>query len=143
MTGIDRLLETFLVVQDVDAACGFYRDVLQLEPYGKAGARGCLFRLPGGQLLGLVDRNAAREPNVVAGGAVPSVLPTTTSSRPGAHLCFAISEEDLSAWRRRLDELGVGVLSVVEWERGGRSLYFRDADGHLLELATPGLWDFY
>lgn len=141
MAGIDRLLETFLVVRDVDAACGFYRDVLQLEPYGEAGARGCLFRLPGGQLLGLIDRNAAREPNVVAGGTVPSVLPTTTSPGPGAHLSFSISEEDLSAWR--LDELGVGVLSAAEWERGGRSLYFRDADGQLLELATPGLWDFY
>ncbi|MGB8822056.1 MAG: glyoxalase, partial [Pseudolabrys sp.] len=23
------------------------------------------------------------------------------------------------------------------------SLYFRDPDGHLLELATPGLWSIY
>ena len=30
--------------------------------------------------------------------------------------------------------------SVVVWEAGGRSLYFRDPDGHLLELATPGVW---
>ena len=25
----------------------------------------------------------------------------------------------------------------------GRSIYFRDPDGHLLELATPGLWSVY
>ena len=29
------------------------------------------------------------------------------------------------------------------WERGGRSLYFRDPDQHLLELATPGTWPIY
>jgi len=27
--------------------------------------------------------------------------------------------------------------------RGGHSIYFRDPDGHLLELATPGLWAIY
>jgi len=27
--------------------------------------------------------------------------------------------------------------------RGGTSLYFRDPNGHMLELATPGLWSIY
>ena len=31
----------------------------------------------------------------------------------------------------------------TEWPRGGVSVYFRDPDGHLLELATPGLWEGY
>ncbi len=26
---------------------------------------------------------------------------------------------------------------------GGTSLYFRDPDGHLLELVTPGIWSIY
>ncbi|MDQ3753396.1 MAG: glyoxalase, partial [Acidobacteriota bacterium] len=30
-----------------------------------------------------------------------------------------------------------------KWNRGGTSLYFRDPDNHLLELATPGLWAIY
>jgi len=34
-----------------------------------------------------------------------------------------------------------GVLEQqVAWPRGGTSLYFRDPDRHLVELATPGLW---
>jgi catechol 2,3-dioxygenase-like lactoylglutathione lyase family enzyme len=28
----------------------------------------------------------------------------------------------------------------VSWRRGGTSLYFRDPDGHSVEVATPGLW---
>jgi catechol 2,3-dioxygenase-like lactoylglutathione lyase family enzyme len=31
----------------------------------------------------------------------------------------------------------------VGWPRGGRSVYFRDPDGHSVELATPGLWETY
>ena len=38
---------------------------------------------------------------------------------------------------------GVAIEGRNDWERGGRSIYFRDPDGHLLELATPGLWSIY
>ena len=33
--------------------------------------------------------------------------------------------------------------AAPKWPRGGESVYFRDPDGHLLELATPGLWPGY
>jgi hypothetical protein len=26
------------------------------------------------------------------------------------------------------------------WERGGRSVYFRDPGGNSVELVTPGIW---
>lgn len=150
MPAIERLLETFLVVERLRRACDFYRETLGLEPYGEPGERGCLFRLPGDQLLGLVAREAAAEANELPGGTVPAVLPpegesARTADRPAAraHLAFAVAADQLDAWRRRLEENGVAVEGEVTWERGGRSLYFRDPDGHLLELATPGLWDFY
>ena len=38
---------------------------------------------------------------------------------------------------------GIEIESEVTWTRGGRSLYFRDPDGHLVELATPGVWEVY
>jgi catechol 2,3-dioxygenase-like lactoylglutathione lyase family enzyme len=59
------------------------------------------------------------------------------------HVAFAIQESDLGRWEHWLQEQDVEVESKVEWERGGQSLYFRDLDGHLLELATPGLWETY
>lgn len=144
MPPIERLLETFLVVEDVEAASAFYRNVLGLDPHGAPGERGCLFRIPGDQLLGLVAREAADAPNELPGGTVPAVLREPgAEAGPTAHLAFAVSREAFDAWKDRLVESGVEVLAVVKWERGGRSLYFRDPDGHLLELATPGLWEFY
>ena len=38
---------------------------------------------------------------------------------------------------------GVAIEGRNDWSRGGRSIYFRDPDRHLLELATPGLWSVY
>ena len=48
-----------------------------------------------------------------------------------------------NAWRAHLTASGVAIRSEMAWPRGGRSLYFDDPDGHVLELATPGLWATY
>ena len=45
--------------------------------------------------------------------------------------------------RRNLTEANVAIEGRTKWPRGGESIYFRDPDGHLLELATPGLWPGY
>jgi catechol 2,3-dioxygenase-like lactoylglutathione lyase family enzyme len=37
----------------------------------------------------------------------------------------------------------VAIESRMEWPRGGKSIYFRDPDGHLLEVLTPGVWAIY
>jgi catechol 2,3-dioxygenase-like lactoylglutathione lyase family enzyme len=42
------------------------------------------------------------------------------------------------AWEDFLPENGVGVDEKLTWELRGQSLYCRDSDGHLIELATPG-----
>ncbi len=59
------------------------------------------------------------------------------------HFAFAISEDALADWRARLVERGVPIEATMRWPRGGTSLYFRDPDQHLIELATPGLWPMY
>ena len=47
---------------------------------------------------------------------------------------------ELEAWDEHLRKLDITVESRIKWARGGTSLYFRDPDGHSLEVATPGLW---
>ena len=46
----------------------------------------------------------------------------------------------LVAWEGHLAAQGVPLESRITWPAGGTSLYVRDPDGSLLELATPGLW---
>ncbi len=50
---------------------------------------------------------------------------------------------ELANWEAWLAENGIPVEEKCTWERGGQSVYFRDPDGHLLEIATPGVWSIY
>jgi catechol 2,3-dioxygenase-like lactoylglutathione lyase family enzyme len=76
------------------------------------------------------------------GSLAPEHFPPHDGSGP-VHLAFSIAEADLAAWEGRLEERGIAIEEKKQWERGGRSLYFRDPDDHLLELVTPGCWPNY
>jgi catechol 2,3-dioxygenase-like lactoylglutathione lyase family enzyme len=59
------------------------------------------------------------------------------------HVAFAIAASELARWETWLAENGVAVEEKRTWERGGTSVYFRDPNRHLLEIATPGVWSNY
>jgi hypothetical protein len=58
-------------------------------------------------------------------------------------MAFAIAASELAAWEEHLARYHIPIEGRVKWPRGGESIYFRDPDRHLLELATPGIWATY
>jgi catechol 2,3-dioxygenase-like lactoylglutathione lyase family enzyme len=78
------------------------------------------------------------ETAVLPGGTIPP----HDGSGP-VHMAFAVSVDELESWKEHLTRQGIIVEGSTTWSRGGTSIYFRDPDGHLLELATPGLWPTY
>jgi catechol 2,3-dioxygenase-like lactoylglutathione lyase family enzyme len=66
-----------------------------------------------------------------------------TDASGAIHVAFAIAREHLKVWEGWLAEQGIAIESRRTWKHGGESLYFRDPDGHLLEVATPGVWTIY
>jgi catechol 2,3-dioxygenase-like lactoylglutathione lyase family enzyme len=140
MTSVTRLLETALYVDDIDRSCEFYERVLGLGPL-VGDLKNAPFRplhVPGGQVLLLFRKGSTTETAVLPGGTIP---PHDGNGR--LHFAFAISAAELDVWRDRLHSSGVAIEGEVKWPRGGTSLYFRDPDAHLVELATPGLWSTY
>jgi catechol 2,3-dioxygenase-like lactoylglutathione lyase family enzyme len=125
---IDRVLETVLYVDDLDAAERFYGEVLGLTLDSRQDGLFAFFRCGAGMLL-LFEPNAAAARHVPSHGA----------KGPG-HVCFALPEDALDAWQARLIAAGVAIEQEVDWPRGGRSFYFRDPAGNSLELATPRIW---
>jgi catechol 2,3-dioxygenase-like lactoylglutathione lyase family enzyme len=59
------------------------------------------------------------------------------------HVAFAIPSAELADWQSWLQARGIAIEEKRNWELGGWSLYFRDPDRHLIELATPGTWSVY
>lgn len=127
-------METSLYVADLDPARGFYQRVFGLEVFFQDG-RMCALGVAPGQVLLLFRHGTTDLPAPVPGGVIPP-----HGARGAAHLCFGIPLGELAAWEAHLARLGIAVESRVSWRRGGTSLYFRDPDGHSLEVATPGLW---
>jgi catechol 2,3-dioxygenase-like lactoylglutathione lyase family enzyme len=136
MPKLDRVLETALYVDDLDRAAAFYAELFELAPlYGDERLRAFAV---GTSVLLLFRRGASLETMTMPGGTIPP----HDGSGP-VHVAFAIAADELVPWEERLRDRGITVEGRTDWRRGGRSIYFRDPDGHLLELATPGLWRNY
>jgi catechol 2,3-dioxygenase-like lactoylglutathione lyase family enzyme len=131
------VLETALYVADLERSRAFYSRVFGFEPLHQ-DERFCAFDVLGRQVLLLFQRGVTAEPVTMPGGTIPG-----HDGEGRIHLAFAIGRDDLDPWERRLQQNQVPVESRVSWARGGKSIYFRDPDGHLLELVTPGAWRIY
>src|SRR5262245_58543033 len=133
---INGVVETILYSDDLARATAFYRDVLGLVVMKGDGERFQALDSGEKRVLLLFKRGGTLTPQPVATGGV---IPPHDGSGP-CHLAFAIAASDYDAWCARLLDRGVKIESETQWERGGRSVYFRDPDNHLVELATPGIW---
>ena len=122
------ILESCLYVEDLQRSAAFYEEILGLKRMEIFEPERLIPMVaPGPNLLLLFKRGAS--PDHDATGQ--------------QHLAFSIPAADLDAWEHRLTSQGIAIEEKKRWERGGTSLYFRDPDGHLLELATPGVWPVY
>jgi catechol 2,3-dioxygenase-like lactoylglutathione lyase family enzyme len=129
--------ETALYIDDMERSLRFYTQVLGLEILLR-DPRLTALNVGGHHVLLLCLRGASRQDTHLEGGMIPA----HDGSGP-LHAGFAIDAVELAAWRERLRSHGVPIVSEFSWPRGGRSIYFHDPDGHVLELLTPGVWSTY
>lgn len=137
MPELRGILETALDVQDLAVSADFYRRALGLKVMER-NERLCAFAIAGRDVLILFQRDEAARTLESAGGEIPP-----HGSSGASHFAFSVDREELERWEQELAANGVAIESRVKWPRGGRSVYFRDPDGHLVELATPGIWSVY
>jgi catechol 2,3-dioxygenase-like lactoylglutathione lyase family enzyme len=126
---LDRVLETNLYVDDLEAAERFYVDTLGLVLDSRKEGLFSFFRVGSAMLL-LFNPDRS-----LSGRGVPA-----HGARGPGHVCFAVAETEIPAWQTRLEAAGVAIEHTQTWPRGGRSIYFRDPAGNSLEIATPRIW---
>jgi catechol 2,3-dioxygenase-like lactoylglutathione lyase family enzyme len=137
MPSIGRVLETSLYVDQLERSIQFYTRLFGFEKL-VSDDRFCALNVSGEQVLLLFRKRATMEPVMFPGGVIP---PHDGDGQ--THLAFTIAAEDEEEWTTSLRAADVAIESRVTWPRGGFSLYFRDPDGHLLELVSPGCWAIY
>jgi catechol 2,3-dioxygenase-like lactoylglutathione lyase family enzyme len=127
----DGILESSLYVSDVLRSVRFYEATFGFRVISEFGERGCAMHAGPRQVLLLFKKGASR---------------ATQSPHDGEgelHVAFSIPSAELGNWESWLQTRGIVVEEKRKWELGGWSLYFRDPDRHLIELATPGIWSVY
>jgi catechol 2,3-dioxygenase-like lactoylglutathione lyase family enzyme len=136
---VGGILETALYVADVRRSADFYRGLFGFGALLETD-RLIALDVAGRDVLLLFQAGATSEPFTLpdGGGVIPGHDGTGRN-----HFALSIAADDFEPWRSRLEAEGVAVESVVNWPGGCRSLYFRDPDGHLAELITPGFWRTY
>lgn len=129
------VLETALYVDDLEKAELFYRQILGLQKIFSVPGRQLVFRCQESILLIFLPDHTERERVVINGGAIP-----LHGARGPGHMAFRVTSDELEAWRAHFREAGIAIESEVSWANGAHSIYFRDAAGNSLELATPDMW---
>jgi len=129
---VNGVLETSLYVQSAARSAEFYHRVFGFEPLEaneppNDETRLWPMRAGDRSVLLLFKRGAT--PDTDAVGAI--------------HIAFGIARSDLTRWERWLAKQGISIELRKTWKYGGEALYFRDPDGHLLEVVTPGVWSIY
>ena len=138
MATLNGILETAVYVDDLGRAKRFYEDVMGLKPMF-SDRRLTAYDVAGQNVLLVFKRGASLQPAPMPGGGT---IPGHDGAGP-LHVAFAVAADQLDGWEERLKANGVEIEGRTDWPRGGKSIYFRDPDGHLIELATPGLWPAY
>jgi catechol 2,3-dioxygenase-like lactoylglutathione lyase family enzyme len=127
----DGILESSLYVSDLSRSVRFYQEVFGFSVISDFSGRGCAMHAGPQQVLLLFKKGASRD----------MISPHDGDGE--LHLAFAIPIAELTSWESLLEQKGIVVEEKRKWELGGWSVYFRDPDRHLLELATPGVWSVY
>jgi catechol 2,3-dioxygenase-like lactoylglutathione lyase family enzyme len=127
----EGLLESSLYVNDVASSARFYEHIFGFHIINDFGERGCAMQAGKRQVLLLFKKGGSR------------LIPTPHDGDGELHVAFAIPASELANWEAWLEENGIAVEEKITWELGGQSLYFRDPDRHLIEIATPGVWSIY
>lgn len=134
---VQGVLETALYVSNLKVSLAYYKLLFKFETLISSEIF-CALNVSDKQVLLLFLNEGTTKEIQGHRGPIPP-----HGGSGNLHLAFSIPKKDLKSWRDWLDLNNIKIESEYQWERGGISLYFRDPDNHLLELATPGLWSIY
>jgi catechol-2,3-dioxygenase len=137
---LGQIVETVLYTSDATKLSEWYINIFGLTPFLTTPAI-VGFSLPNNTILLIFDRASTTEDKILSTGTIPKHGSLTGL---GQHIAFACAGlEELREWEKHFKEKGAEILGTMNWERGGRSVYVKDWEGHVIEVMTRGVWEVY
>ena len=122
--------ETCLYVNDLARTKDFYHGKLGLEVIGEVPGRHVFFRVGTSVLLCFIAATAQQS----------KILPPHFG-QGNLHLAFETTPQDYAVRKAEIIALNIPIELEYDWGKGFQSFYFRDPDGHLLEVVMSGMWE--
>lgn len=127
---LSHIKETCLYIQDTTRTRFFYEGLLGFRCLAERTGQYVFFQVGADMLLCFVSAFVQENPTLPPHGGY-GIL----------HVAFeAPSPEVYEAWKDYLFTKGIPIEQEARWREGKRSLYFRDPDGHSIEITEPGIW---
>lgn len=124
---LSHIKETCLYITDTRRTRAFYEGILGLTCIAEEPGCFAFFRVGKDMLLCFVADYTRQNPTLPVHGA-----------KGIQHIAF--ETDDYDTWKAYLEREGIVIEHEAIWRGGRRSCYFRDPDGHSIEVVEPGIW---
>lgn len=126
---LEALTEVCLYCKDLSKSATFYKTVLGVVPFSESEAH-VFFRIST-QVLLLFDPKYSKQQT-----HLPSHF-----AEGHQHIAFTARPDDYELWKRHIESHNVNIDKEQHWEaKNLKSFYFRDPDGHVLEILEGNIW---
>ncbi len=126
----NQIKETSLYIKDLDKTEAFYKGKLQLEVISREEGRHIFFRAGSSVLLCFIAESTRNEETLPAHYGEGEM-----------HLAFEVPKEKYEEVKAWINSGSIEIEHEQKWGEDYKSIYFRDPDGHLLEIVPSGMWD--
>lgn len=126
----NQIKETSLYVKDLDRTEAFYKDKLNLKVIGKSEGRHVFFKAGSSVLLCFIAEATKEDeklPSHFADGDM--------------HIAFEVPKDKYEEIKAQIRSQSIEIEHEQQWSEEYQSFYFRDPDGHSLEIVPAGMWN--
>ena len=127
---ITQIKETSLYIQDLDRTETFYHQKLSFPVISRKEGRHIFFKVGSSVLLCFladVTKTDDKLPPHYGKGQI--------------HLAFEVARKDYQGIKEQVQSQDITIEHEQHWYDDFYSFYFRDPDGHSLEIVQEDMWD--
>jgi catechol 2,3-dioxygenase-like lactoylglutathione lyase family enzyme len=125
-----HIKEICIYVHDLEKTRGFYHGKLGLEVILSVEGKHIFFRAGSSVLLCFISDYTKTQTSTPPHGASGNI-----------HFALEVNRDEYAAVKNEILQKGISIEHEHEWKDNLLSFYFRDPDGHLVEIAQKGIWD--